>query len=73
MDGAALITHAGPAEPPAPAGQNAADYVCACGHPLRVFGGGRHRVYFERDNLALDSPVMNGVCPVCGRGLPGKQ
>jgi hypothetical protein len=48
-------------------------YSCACGHQLSVFGGGRHRIYFELDNLSLDDPVMNGVCPSCGRGLPGKS
>jgi hypothetical protein len=48
-------------------------YRCACGHRLRVFGGGRHRIYFEPANLLLDDPVMNGVCPNCGRGLPGKS
>jgi len=48
-------------------------YGCACGHQLRVFGGGRHRIYFDLANLSLDEPVMNGVCPNCGRGLPGKS
>lgn len=47
------------------------EYRCECGHILRVFGRGRHRVYFERDNTTLDEPVMNRVCPQCGRGLPG--
>lgn len=46
---------------------------CECGHVLRVFGGGRHRVYFETDNTRLDDPVMNRVCPACGRGLPGNN
>ncbi len=49
-------------------------YVCPeCGHVLRVFGLGRHRVYFELDDERLDDPVMNRVCPVCGHGLPGKN
>ena len=48
-------------------------YQCPCGHRLRVFGGGRHRIYFEPANQLLDDPVMNGVCPNCGRGLPGKN
>ncbi len=47
-------------------------YRCECGCVLRIFGGGRHRVYFELDNHRLDDPVMNGACPQCGRGLPGK-
>jgi len=50
-----------------------AEYRCDCGHVLRVFGGGRHRVYFEPANTRLDDPVMNGVCPACGRGLAGKN
>ncbi len=49
-------------------------YACVeCGHLMRVFGGGRHRVYFEPDNTALDDPIMDGKCPECGHGLPGKQ
>jgi ssDNA-binding Zn-finger/Zn-ribbon topoisomerase 1 len=49
-------------------------YECPrCGHKLRVFGGGRHRIYFEPGNAALDDPIMNGKCPECGLGLPGKQ
>lgn len=48
-------------------------YRCKCGHVLRVFGGGRHRVYFELTNKQLDDPVMNRACPECGRGLPGKN
>jgi hypothetical protein len=49
------------------------EYRCECGHVLRVFGGGRHRVYFEPGNARLDDPVMNGRCGQCGRGLPGKN
>jgi hypothetical protein len=49
------------------------EYRCECGHVLRVFGGGRHRVYFEQANTRLDDPVMNGVCPECGRGLSGNN
>lgn len=48
-------------------------YRCGCGHVLKVFGGGRHRVYFELGDSRLDDPVMNRVCPACGRGLPGKN
>jgi hypothetical protein len=48
-------------------------YRCECGRVLRVFGGGRHRVYFELGNPRLDDPVMNGACPQCGQGLPGKN
>jgi hypothetical protein len=55
------------------AAEHAAEYGCECGHVLRVFGGGRHRVYFEAGNTQLDDPVMTGACPECGRDLPGKQ
>lgn len=48
-------------------------YRCACGHSLRVSGLGRHRIYFELSDERLDDPVMNGVCPACQRGLPGKN
>ena len=48
-------------------------YRCECGHALQVFGGGRHRVYFELDTARLDDPVMNRVCPGCGHALPGKN
>lgn len=46
---------------------------CECGRVLRVFGGGRHRVYLELDDVRSDDPVMNRVCPGCGAGLPGKN
>lgn len=49
------------------------EYRCECGHVLRVFGVGRHRVYFELGDTRLDDPVMNRACPQCGRGLPGKN
>jgi hypothetical protein len=49
------------------------DYGCACGHRLRVSGGGRHTVYFEPEDARLADPVMNRCCPACGRGLPGKN
>jgi hypothetical protein len=49
------------------------EYRCECGHVLRVFGRGRHRVYFEPAITQLDDPVMNRACPACARGLPGKN
>ena len=49
------------------------EHRCECGHVLWVFGGGRHRLYYERGNARLDDPVMNGACPACGGGLPGKN
>jgi hypothetical protein len=49
-------------------------YVCpGCGHVLRVFGLGRHRVYFESDDDSSDHPIISRVCSDCGRGLPGKN
>jgi hypothetical protein len=45
---------------------------CDGGHVLRFSGGGRHRVYFEPDDVRFDDPVMNGDCPQGGRALPGK-
>jgi hypothetical protein len=46
---------------------------CECGRLLRVFGGGRHRVFFEPGDVALADPVLTGVCAGCGRRLPGKN
>jgi hypothetical protein len=48
------------------------EYSCECGHVLRVFGGGRHRVFFEQESTRRDDPVMNRACPECGRRLSGK-
>jgi hypothetical protein len=44
-----------------------------CGHLLRVYGRGRHRVYSELDDERSADPVMNGACRGCGHGLPGKS
>ena len=49
------------------------EYRCECGHGLWVSGLGRHRVYFEPGKPMPDAAVTNRVCPVCGRGLPGKN
>ncbi len=60
----------------APTGSESGSFIenrCQCGNVLRVFGVGRHRVYFEPYNTQLDHPVMNRACPACGRGLPGKN
>jgi len=48
-------------------------HSCACGHELRVFGSGRHRIYFELSDDSRDQPVMSGVCPGCREPLPGKR
>jgi hypothetical protein len=47
-------------------------YRCECGHELRVYGVGRHRIYFDTGSARLDEPVMGRACPECGGGLPGK-
>ena len=72
MASATLIA---PADAPPASGHldRGTGYRCECGHTLWVFGGGRHRVYFEPENIRLDEPVMNRVCPACGRGLAGKN
>jgi Zn finger protein HypA/HybF involved in hydrogenase expression len=62
------------AEPPVAAvSERHGQYRCECGHVLRVFGGGRHRRYFELTDSRLDDPVMDRACPQCGRGLPRKN
>jgi hypothetical protein len=72
MTNATLI--APPEAPPvARSVDRCAEYRCECGYVLRVFGGGRHRIYFKPTNTRLDHPVMNRVCPECARGLPGKN
>ena len=48
-------------------------YRRGCGHALRVFGDSHHRVYFEVGVIRFDDPVMNRVCPGCGRALAGKN
>ena len=48
-------------------------YRCRCGHVLNVFGGGRHRCFFELEDRALKDPVMSRGCPACRRQLPGKN
>jgi len=61
------------ATPPSPGPAQPNTYRCECGHVLNVFGRGRHRLYFEPEDSALVDPIMNRVCPNCGRGLPGKN
>ena len=61
-----------PAEAQASGSPRRDAYRCECGHALHVYGGGRHRVYFELEDTSFTDPVMNRVCPECGRGLPGK-
>jgi len=73
MIGAAPVTAVdASARPQSPTGGQPL-YRCECGHELQVFGRDRHRVYFELTNTSLDDPVMDRVCPECGRYLPGKS
>jgi hypothetical protein len=48
-------------------------YTCDCRHEFQVFGGGRHRRYFELEDSLLADPLMLGICPDCRRALPGKS
>jgi hypothetical protein len=48
-------------------------YRCGCRHEFQVFGGGRHRRYFEFADVALTHPLISRVCPACQRTLPGKN
>ena len=36
-------------------------YRCECGHVLRVYGGGRHRVYFEPDDVRFGLRPLRGL------------
>jgi hypothetical protein len=54
-------------------GGRSGEYRCACGQRLRVFGLGRHQVYFEPGSAWLEDPVIARVCPQCGGGLPGSN
>lgn len=55
------------------AAQPAQSYRCTCQHELQVFGGGRHRRYYEVGDVGWEHPVMTRVCPACQRRLPGKN
>jgi hypothetical protein len=45
-------------------------YRCRCQHVFEVFGGGRHRRFYELDDLGWERPVMTRLCPSCQRRLP---
>jgi hypothetical protein len=44
---------------------------CSCDHELQLFGGGRHRRYYELDDVDWKQPLMIKTCPKCARRLPG--
>jgi hypothetical protein len=45
-------------------------YRCRCNHLFQVFGGGRHRRFYELDDPRWERPVMTRLCPSCRRRLP---
>ena len=45
-------------------------YRCPCQHEFQVFGGGRHRRFYELDDARWVDPVMTRACPSCQRRLP---
>jgi hypothetical protein len=47
-------------------------WQCVCGEVYRVWGSGRHRIYWPLD-APRDAPVIDGCCVRCRRALPGKQ
>jgi hypothetical protein len=54
----------------ATAARPAQRYRCECQHAFQVFGGGRHRRFYELDDPRWTRPVMARVCPSCQRRLP---
>jgi hypothetical protein len=45
-------------------------YRCRCEHVFQVFGGGRHRRFYELDDPRWERPVMTRLCSCCERRLP---
>jgi hypothetical protein len=54
----------------ATAARPAQRYRSRCEHVCQVFGGGRHRRFYELDDLGWQRPVMARVCASCQRRLP---
>ena len=54
----------------ATAARPAQRYRCPCQHEFQVFGGGRHRRFYELDDLHWRRPVIARACPECKRRLP---
>ena len=45
-------------------------YRCRCEHAFQVFGQGRHRRFYELDDLGWRRPLIARACPSCQQRLP---
>ena len=54
----------------ATATRSAQRYRCGCQCVYQVFGGGRHRRFYELADFRWEQPLMTGLCPSCQRQLP---
>jgi len=45
-------------------------YRCPCQHEFQVFGGGRHRRFYELGDRRWVRPFIARSCPDCKRRLP---